>query len=393
MSTLTAGLVVLCRCFCLFWRLARFAVILGALLGSGMAVALMAGHPEARALLSGEPWFAWPRPVLPAFGQVTWSLVLPFFIASFCVAPSLLGDMLTYQRGTDASWVRPDMAPLRRGMLAGYLATCASALMGGFGVGTSSACVGLSVATRAYSRRATYIGSALLLALACSPKLVSISVLLPGPVSAAMLLFVSSVMLAGGITLMTSRVLDSRRAACVGLGLSAGLLALGNPEQLGHYIPAALLSPVTLGFTVAFALHLLTLRLVVQRVEVDVDFHTNPGSAIDQLVETTAGSWGLRRKTADAVRHSLVEIADILAQRGLAGARVLLQYDDGRVRARVLHDGVMLPAPSSRPLAEDMLGDSFAQESFAMWMATREALDCVRQQRDGQSSVALDYRD
>jgi hypothetical protein len=58
-----------------------------------------------------------------------------------------------------------------------------------------------------------------------------------------------------------------------------------------------------------------------------------------------------------------------------------------------LHDGVILPEPSPRPLAEDLLGDPVAHESFAMWMATREALDCARQQRDRQSSVELDYRD
>lgn len=375
------------------WPLARFAVILGGVLGTGVVAALMVGHPEAKALVSDEPWFALPSPVLPAFGQITWSLVVPFFIAAFCCVPSWLGDMLTYQRGTDASWVRPDMAPLRRGMVAGYLATGVSGLLGGFGTSTSSACVGLSVATRAYSRRATYLGAALLLALACSPRLISIFVLLPGPVAAAMLVFVSSVMLAGGATLMASRVLDSRRAACVGLGLSAGLLALGNPVQLSHYLPAALLAPVTLAFTVAFSLHLATLHLVRRRVEADIDFQTNAGSAIDVLVDKTAGAWGLRHKTAEAIRHALVEVAEILAARGLARATLALRYDDGRVRARFSHEGAMLPAPSPHPSAQDVLGDVLAQESFAMWMATRESLDCVRQQREGRSTIELEYRD
>lgn len=393
LALLLASLAVTVVAAILRWPLARFAVILGGVLGTGVVAALMVGHPEARALVSDEPWFALPSPVLPAFGQVTWGLVLPFFIAAFCCVPSWLGDMLTYQRGTDASWVRPDMAPLRRGMVAGYLAAGVSGLLGGFGTTTSSACVGLSVATRSYSRRATYLGAALLLALACSPRLVSIFVLLPGPVAAAMLVFVSSVMLAGGTTLMASRVLDSRRAACVGLGLAAGLLALGNSAQLGPYLPASLLEPVTLAFTVAFFLHLSTLHLVGRRIQADVDLRADPGSAIDLLVEKTAGAWGLRRKTADAVRHGLVEIAEILAARGLARAALVLRHDDGRVRVRVSHEGVMLPAPSSRPLADDVLGDTLAQESFAMWMATREALDCVRQQRDPQSTVELEYRD
>jgi hypothetical protein len=58
-----------------------------------------------------------------------------------------------------------------------------------------------------------------------------------------------------------------------------------------------------------------------------------------------------------------------------------------------LHDGVILPEPSPRPLAEDLLGDPVAHESFAMWMATREALKCVRQQRGPHSTIKLEYRD
>jgi NCS2 family nucleobase:cation symporter-2 len=392
-ALLLASLAVMVVTALLRWPLSRFAVILGGVLGMGVAVLLLMGDPTAKALISDEPWFALPRPVLPAFGQLTWSLILPFFIAAFCCVPSWLGDMLTYQRGTDAVWVRPDMAPLRRGVVAGHLADCVSGLLGGFGTSTSSACVGLSVATRAYSRRATYVGSAILLLLACSPKLVSIFVLLPGPVAAAMLVFVSSVMLAGGATLMASRVLDARRAACVGLGLSAGLMALSNPVQLTHYLPAALLAPVTLAFATAFALHLLTLPLVGRRIDAQLDLRTEPGLAIDRLVEKAAGHWALRHRTADTIRHALVEVTEMLAQRGLGEVLLRLRFDDGRVRVRVQHDGRALPVPAPRPLAEDVLGDAFVRESFGMWLVTREALEYTRQQRGEHATIELEYRD
>jgi NCS2 family nucleobase:cation symporter-2 len=375
------------------WPLSRYSVVLGAVLGVSVAALFVTDLPQARALAPQLPWFEVPAPVLPAFGQVTPGLVVPFLIAAVCCLPAWLGDMLTYQRGTDASWVRPDMAPLCRGVVAGYLATGVCGLLGGFGTTPSSACVGLSVATRTYSRRAAYLGAAILLALACSPKLVAAFVMIPGPIAAAMLVFVSSTMLAGGASLMAARVMDSRRAACVGVALAAGFTALSGPVQLANYLPESLVAPVTLAFITGFALHLLTLRLVALRVAADVDLQANPVAAIDLLVESTAGSWGLRRKTADAMRYALVEIIEILGARGLNQVSLVLRFDDGRVRARVIYEGAMLPVPSVRPVAEDLVGDAFAQESFAMWMATRDALECVRQQRGHQSTVELEYQD
>jgi hypothetical protein len=218
---------------------------------------------------------------------------------------------------------------------------------------------------------------------------------LPGPVAAAMLVFVSSVMLASGMTLMVSRVLDARRSCCVGLGLVAGLLALGGSahSQLVRYLPEALTAPVTLAFATALMVHLCTLPLVRRRVETCIALNGASGEAIGLVVEQVAGAWALRRTTADTICHALVELTEVLAARGLGQVTLRLETEDGRVRVRLTHQGAMLPAPTQRPRAEDVLGQGATLEGFAMWMASREALECTRRSHGEQSSVELEYRD
>lgn len=372
------------------WPLSRFAVILGGAVGCGLALALTEGSDGSQKFLAAAPWFALPRPVLPDFTGITPGLLLVTVVGCLCCLPSWLGDLLTFQRTLDAGWTRPDPAPLRRGVVAGLLSMALSGLFGGFGAGTSSACVGLAVSTRSLSRVITFIGSGILLLLACSPKLVALFVLMPGPVAAAMVAFVGCFMLAGGTALMTARVLDPRRTCCVGMGLAAGLMALARPDLFLAYMPQALVSPVTLSFCTAFLLHLLTLPMVKRRTSATV---TLEARSFDAFVQEMAGLWALRRATADTISHALLELAEILMARGLEKATLRASFTDGLVRVTIMHEGPVLPTPSMRPRAEDLAGSAAAQESFAMWLAAREAVECHRRSRNGVSSVTLEFRD
>lgn len=375
------------------WPLARFAVIIGGGCGTIIASAMGSDVPPPTSVAATYEWFALPTPVLPDFGAMTWGLFLAFFISINCCVPSWLGDMLTYQRGIGANWVRPDLAPLRRGVVSGFLANICCGLFGGYATCPSSACVGLSVATRSFSRRVVMVAAAILLLVSCSPRLVAAVVQIPGPVAAAMLIFVSSSMLAGGATLIATRVLDARRSACVGLGMAAGLMALGFKEPLSHYLSGELLTPVTLAFSTAFALHLCTLPLVSRRLEVSLDITRRPGDDIDIFVERAAGAWSLQRRTADAIAHSTLEVCEILARRGIDSVQVRMRATDGVVRVRIRHSGPALPFPARSPQAEDLGGNVQQRESFSMWLAARDAIDFRVHQLRRYSSVELEYRD
>ncbi|HEV7253546.1 MAG TPA: solute carrier family 23 protein [Mesorhizobium sp.] len=390
---LAAVLLIMVAAATLRWPLARFAVILGGVAGSALALLLVPADPAAAAALAAAPWFGLPVPVPPDFGGVTPGLLLAFLVALVCLLPDWLGDLLTYQRAAHAGWTKPDTAPLRRGILAGMFAVMGAGLIGAFGPSTSSACVGLSVSTRSLSRRVALYGAGLLLLLACSPKLVSLIILLPGPVAAAMIAFVGAFMVASGATLMAARALDVRRTCCAGLGLIGGLAVMVDPALFARHLPAALVSPVTFAFTAAFLLHLLTLPMVTRKAGFAIELGAGMPQAVDRFVEQAAGAWALRLASANAIRNALVEVLEILAGRGLPDAVLQVTAADDVVRVTVQHAGGVLPAPSVTPQAMDLDGDDSAHEAFAMWLAARETVGCTRRARPGGALVELEFQD
>jgi NCS2 family nucleobase:cation symporter-2 len=375
------------------WKPARFALLIGGVLGTAYAAIFMPAAPEGLTALEGAALLAVPQPILPEFGGVTFGLFLTFFVATLCLVPDWLGDMTTYQRATDASWTKPDMRPLKRGMVAGLLGVAGSGLVGSFGPSTSSACVGLGIATQSLSRRVALIGAGILVAIAFSPKLVATMLLIPGPVASAMLAYVSAFMAAAGATLIASRVLDARRTCCVGLGIMAGLGVLIKPDVAAEFIPIALVSPVTFGFLVAFGLHLATLPTVMRRVAATVDIGGDVGAAVDRFVEDVSGALGLRRITADQIRHAFIETSEILAGRGITTIGVRVRVVDDVVLATLDHAGEILPEPAMRPRTEDLEGGLDQMEAFAMWLASRDAVSCVRRAQGDGSRVEFEFRD
>ena len=78
----------------------------------------------------------------------------------------------TYQRLTDAEWVRPDMASIGRGVLGDGIATTISGLLGTYGLTISSANVGLVAATGVASRVIAFAIAAILAVAALQPTLI-----------------------------------------------------------------------------------------------------------------------------------------------------------------------------------------------------------------------------
>jgi xanthine permease XanP len=392
-AVFAAALLVIVAAATIRWPLARYALILGGVAGAALDMLIHPLDPAALAAVRAAPWFGLPAPILPDPGGVTFGVFLAFFIAIVCTLPDWLGDMTTYQRAADADWTKPDASPLRRGILAGILGLIGAGAVGSFGPSTSSACVALGVATRSLSRRVAVIGVAILVLLALSPKLIAAFVLIPGPAAAAMIAYVSAFMATSGATLIAARVLDVRRTCAVGLGLVGGLGVLIAPELFERYLPAALASPVTLSFTLAFLIHLATLPGVTSRRRRTVTLDAEANDAVDRFVEGAAGSLGLRRATADAVRHSLLEVVEVLAARGVATVELRLGISDDLVRAVVAHPSPPLPAPALRPEAADLEGTPAAREGFAMWLAARDALACVPRGARGAATVGFEFRD
>ncbi len=374
------------------WRLSAHAIIIGVVLGTVLGLALLGPDPVALAAFHDASWFKLPSMQLPDFGSLNLALLITAFVILLCGTADQLGDLLVMQREQDAAWSKPDTPPLRRGVLASNLTTTFAGLMGGMAAGTSSACVALAIATRSFSRRVACFGAALIVIVACSPKVISVFLLIPNPVIAALLLYVSAFMMGSGAKLITGRVLDARRTSCVGLGLAFGIATLFAHEFLARYLPEAIISPVVLAFIAAFSLHLLTLPLVRQVATTDIKLGAALGVDIDHFIEAAAGDWGLRRKTADSIRHAILEVAELVAARGASGVNVKASVTDGNVLVVIQHPAPILPAPALRPSVDDLENDA-GMEAFAMWMASRDAVDCVRNVSGEQATLSLSFQD
>lgn len=393
LATFLVVLGVIAGAAILHWKGARLALLIGGLGGTLAVVALTPVDPVAYVALLDAPWLALPRPILPEFGGISLALFLTFFVAVLCLVPDWLGDMTAWQRASDSGWTKPDPRPLRRGVVAGLLGVIGQGAIGGFGATTSSACVGLGVASRSLSRIVALIGAAMLAAIAFSPKIVALFMLIPGAVAAAVLGFVAAFVLASGASLIASRVLDVRRTFCVGLGLLAGIGVLIKPQLAGEYVPLALVSPVTTAFVVAFALHLATLPTVMRRAAGGITLDAGMGAAIDHFVEDASGALGLRRVTADAIRHALIETSEVLAGREVPTASVRVAVVDDVVVLRIEHPGAPLPEPAMKPQAEDLDAAVAAQEAFAMWLASRDAVSCAIRAHGETATVEFEFRD
>jgi xanthine permease XanP len=362
--------------------MARFAVLIGAAAGCVTAISLGLGTPNAEATLAGSPWFALPTPSLPNPSAFDMALLPAFLLALVAFMASGIGDTLAFQRAADGGWTKPDDGPVRRGLLAGMASMALAGLLGGMVPASSSACIGLSIATRAMARRIVMVGAGLLVLLACCPKLVALFTLIPSAVKAAMLAYVCCFMIASGAQLITMRMLDARRTFTVGAGLFCGLGVLIAPELFAQWLPRALTAPVTAGALAALILHILTQPFVIRSAA----FRVRPGAGMQQQIldqcAALGGAWGTKRDTMDRVGHCLLEMSEVLADRGTPDVNVSARFADDQVEVTLGWQGEPLPQPSARPDVDDLMGPMAAQEAFAIWLATRQAIG-VRQRSAG----------
>ncbi|MGG5819012.1 solute carrier family 23 protein [Falsiroseomonas sp. HW251] len=354
-------------------RLARLSVLVGAVVGG--VVALAVGHlpDNAGEVVSRAAWFALPEPWVPDFSGIQGAPLAAFILALVAAKASAAGGFLMIQRAADAGWTRPDSPPVQRGLLANGVAIAAAGLVGAAAPAPATAAAGISVATGTLARRIVWFGTAILVAIAFCPKLVAMFVVAPAAIKSATLVYVSGFIMVQGAQLATVRLLDARRSAVVALGLGAGVLVAVSPVAFANHVPA-LASPLALGAVIAFIANLVTMPLVTQRAEVTLQPGPTSGVAASEWADAIAGRWGLKPQTGRLIERALVELTDVLAGRGVTSVLVAARREEDRVHIRLRWQGAALPAASAAaPSVDDLLEGGEAQEAFAVWLATREA--------------------
>jgi NCS2 family nucleobase:cation symporter-2 len=373
-------------------KAAPFAVLFGMIVGVPLALAFGHGYPDAAVRLAERPWIALPEPWLPRFEQVSPIPLLAFLVAIIALKATAMGSLVVMQRATDAGWTRPDSPPIRRGFLANGIAIIMAGAMGAACPGPATAAVGLSVATGTLSRRIVWTGAAILFCAAICPKLSMVFILVPEPIKAAMLFYVAGFIMAQGAQLVTARLLDTRRMLIVAFGLSSGLAVAVAPQAFVDAVPV-LASPLSIGALVAFLMNLLTLPMVSRRSELNVPLDTEALTKVEQWVRGVAGAWALKAQTELAAEQSLLELSDVLMDRGIASVALGARLAEDRIEITLTWAGSPLPDRPKAATRAALMGDDEERHGFAVWLATRQSQSFRQRQVAGANEVWLTFED
>jgi NCS2 family nucleobase:cation symporter-2 len=304
-------------------RLKLFCILIGMIVGYLMSGAV--GLMTSRDLTVGlnHPWLA-----LPTLSRISlafdWTLVVPFTVTGLAAAMNSTAVVTTYQRLTDAEWVRPDMASVGRGVLGDGIATTIAGLLGTYGLTISSANVGLVAATGVASRVIAFAAAAILGAAALQPLLIGVLTIMPRPVMAAAMLFTAVFIMISGVQIISMRVLDNRRTLVVGMGMLSFFVVSVYPNMFinaPRWVQPFVTSPLVFATLVALLLNLV-FRIGIRRmVEATVDPRAPDTAEITRFVERNAGIWGARRDVINRLEFAVQQTIEAVSGGSAAATR------------------------------------------------------------------------
>ncbi|MEW5734057.1 MAG: solute carrier family 23 protein [Thermodesulfobacteriota bacterium] len=240
-------------------RIRLYSVLVGMV--SGYAASFAFGLLSLSDFLqvAAEKWVSLPMLSGVSFHWAfSWELVLPFCIVSLCVSLKAFGNLITAQRINDPDWSEPEMKSIGNGLLADSVSVLAAGLLGGMATDTSASNVGLSLATRATSRRIAWACGGLFIFLGFFPKLGALFSIMPPPVMGSILIFVTSYMVLSGFQIILSSKPDQKHIFVIGIafifGLSVDLLP-GLYADVPHVLKPLFGSSLTLSTVLAILLN------------------------------------------------------------------------------------------------------------------------------------------
>jgi xanthine permease XanP len=374
-------------------RLKLFCILIG--MAGGYLVSGATGLLTLRDLQQ-----AVDRPLLaiPSVAHLSWafdwSLAIPFAVTGLAAAMSATAVMTTYQRLTDADWVRPDMDSIGRGVLGDGIASMIAGLLGTYGMTISSPSVGLVGATGVASRMIAFAIAAILLLVALQPPVIGVLAIMPRPVMTSVLLFTAAFIMINGIQLISARILDGRRTLVIGMGLLAFVVVSVYPSAFAaapHWAQPLVTSPLVLATLVALALNLL-FRIGIRRtVELIVDARAPDLKGISDFIERNGGIWGARRDVINRVKLALQEAVEAVVGACEGTIRLELSYDEFVIDAVLSYAGTTLEFPAQPPSKDEILATDDGYARLAGFLIRHYADRVASESSGGQSVVRLRF--
>jgi len=376
-------------------RLRLFSVIIG--MTVGYVLSILTGHLPSAQL---QQIMAKPLMALPDVTLLSWSfdasMIFPFALASLCTSVKTIGNLTTCQKINDADWIRPEMKPIRQGLLTDGLSIVLSGLVGGMGQSTSSSNVGLSLGTGATSRQIAFATGGILIVLAFFPRFVEIFVVMPQPVMGATPLFAVCFIIFTGLQIMMSRMMDARKTLILGISMIFGL-SVSSLVQVYAQIETSWLRPIFasslyLATLLAIALTVLFQIGITKRQQRQMEPGTTDYEEIRTWMENLGSLWGARPEVIRRAISALNELMELIAAEALAEGPVQVEarFDEFSLDVTLRYEGLPFPldetyqAPSS---LED--GVSIAQLSLCLIRKDTDRISTS--EKEGKKRIMLHF--
>jgi len=377
-------------------QLRLFCILIGMMVGYVAAVA--AGMLTLDDLMSvlRQPLFAFPSVAHVSFAFDP-ALIIPFAVCALAAAMGSTAVVTTYQRTTDADWVRPDMISIRRGIFADGIAASTAGLLGTYGLTLATANVGLVVATGVASRRIALIVAAILAIGAVQPGFVAVLTIMPPPVMASALLFTAVFIMISGVQIISSRVLDSRRTLVIGMGMMTFFIDSIFPVAFSgvpHWAQPIVDSPLVLATLVALGLNLVFRLGIRRKVTMSVDPAKPDYEEVSNFVERNAAVWGARRDVVTRVAFAVTQGVEAIVEHCRPDGPIAVEigYDEFDIDVTLTYRGAPLELTGQLPTQDEILESEEGVRRLAAFLIMQRS-DKVRASANaGVATLALHFR-
>jgi xanthine permease XanP len=342
-------------------KLRLYSAAIGLAVGYGLSIPLGIFDGNAVAEIMHAPLIALPAWEHPGL-SFDWRLTLPFLVGALASTVKASGVVINCQKVNDPEWKRADMKNVGKGLLADGIGCATSGLLGGMGTSMSASNVGLSMATGATSRNIGYLVGLFFILLVFLPKVSVILTLMPPPVMGASLLYVASYLIASGIQLIMSRMMDSRRTFMVGLSFLIGIsvdVIPGLHQSLPVWAAPIMSSSLTVATIVAFSLNLIFRIGISQKAGLSLSAEMDAGAEIYKFLETQGATWGARPAVIEEAKHILRELVEALFMYAKTKGPVQVEalFDEYNLNIHVHYEGKPMEFPKSPPTEDEIITD------------------------------------
>ncbi len=379
-----------------------FSVFIGLIAGQALAYQQGLIPSEAiQGIFSAAPF------AIPSIGKFGWSfdwrLVPDFVIVGLALSFNCFGVITIAQRANDSGWKRPDMDGVGRGLLAEGLTNIACSAINSVPQTASGGAVGLAEASGITSRIVAFVLGGLFIILAFFPAIAMIWITLSPAVIGAVLIFVGSFITIGGLKIMASRLLDSRKTISLGIAIIAGfghdtlLLQQDHlpnlPKELDSIVATSLSITVLVAVLLNALFRLGSKKKLRHKIALDSDW---PNS-VNRLIWHLGHQWSARPEVVARMDHATNELIDVITGHNLiegeATVDINVAFDEYGCTLKVYYCGEGFHLPTKRPDPEDLLDNPDAVRNMAGYLIRRLADNVKIDSCNNTTSVSLHFKD